>query len=293
MNFDQIKASCSYLSKIGKVGSFSLFVLFGNSYLAAEVTRSLSLEDRVRILEQQLTSANRMRAESQFEITSLKNEVRDLLGVVEEQGYQLQQIITRQRELYRDIDNRLNEAESANDTDQTSASQVTQSQSSQPQSSQPQSSQPQSNTTNTDSTVSAHSTTPVVDASDDVQIRKIYDGIFPLVKSKRYDDAIAGYKQFIADYPNSNYVANSRYWLAQIYVVQGNTDDAEREYLIVAQEHSTSSKAVEAWLKLGKLYERLGQSEKAVNAYNQVVTQYGDSTAAQMAVDRLQALKSR
>ena len=175
----------------------------------------------------------------------------------------------------------MNEAESANDT-------------------QSQDSQPQSNTSKTDSvttdsntsTVVDNSTTPVVDAADDAQIRNIYDGIFPLVKNKRYDDAIAGYKQFIADYPNSNYVANSRYWLAQIYVVQGKTADAEREYLIVAQEHSTSSKAVEAWLKLGKLYERLGQPEKAVNAYNQVVTQYGGSTAAQMAVDRLQALKS-
>jgi len=87
-------------------------------------------------------------------------------------------------------------------------------------------------------------------------------------------------------------VANSRYWLAQIYMVQGNTTDAEREYLIVAEQHTTSTKAVEAWLKLGKLYEGLGQSDKAVNAYNQVITQYADSTAAQMAVDRLQALKS-
>jgi tol-pal system protein YbgF len=285
MNFDQIKAFCHSLSKTGKVGSFLIFVLFANSYSAAEVARSLSLEDRVRILDQQLASANRMRAESQFEITSLKNEVRDLVGTVEEQGYQLQQIITRQRELYRDIDNRLNEAESVNDSGQTSAPQSTQSQNT---AARVTSVTPDSNT----STVITNATTPVVDAADDDQIRKIYDAIFPLVKSKLYDDAIVGYKQFIADYPNSNYVANSRYWLAQIYVVQGKTDDAESEYLIVAQDHSTSSKAVEAWLKLGKLYERLGQSEKAVKAYNQVVTQYSDSNAAQMAVDRLQALKS-
>jgi len=285
MKLHQIKAFYCYLSKMAKVGSFFLLVLFSVNYSAAEVTRSLSLEDRVRILEQQLASANRMRAESQFEITSLKNEVRDLLGVVEEQGYQLKQIVTRQRELYRDIDNRLNEAESTKDTDQSSTSKVTQTQ--------------DTSTSNydviTDPNSSSNSDSvadnTITDA-DDAQIRKIYDSIFPLVKSKRYDDAIAGYKQFIADYPASNYVANSRYWLAQIYVVQGKTADAEREYLIVAKEHTTSTKAVEAWLKLGKLYERLGQPEKAVNAYNQVVTQYGDSTAAQMAVDRLQAMKS-
>ncbi|MCP3674929.1 MAG: tol-pal system protein YbgF [Gammaproteobacteria bacterium] len=286
MIFELIKASRS----VFKTGSFLFALIFLSSVIsAAEVTRSLSLEDRVRILEQQLSSANRMRAESQFEITNLQNEVRALRGLVEEQGYQLQQIITRQREFYRDIDQRMGQInnsdtpvnvtvpkETISDNQNSSISDVV------------INDKPVAiSESNEDLVVTT--TVPIV---DDTQIRAEYDQIFPLVRGKRYDDAIAGYQQFIAKYPDSIFVANSRYWLAQIYSVQGRTDESEREYLNVAQQYATSPKAPDAWLKLGKLYETKGESDKALNAYNHVVTEYSTSTAAQMAVNRLQALKS-
>jgi len=291
MMLNQYKAFRSVI----RTGSFFLtLIFFGVTTSAAEVTRSLSLEDRIRILEQQLSSANRMRAESQFEITNLKNEVRELRGLVEEQGYQLQQIITRQREFYRDIDQRLGQA-----TTNTATSATTQTQNNVPATiPQEQNTAPIINNSGSvvasslpDSTIEPD--TSSTDSSvDDAQVRGIYDKIFPLVRSKRYDDAIAGYQHFIAQYPDSIYVANSRYWLAQIYSVQGRADEAEREYLSVAQQYASSAKAPDAWLKLGQLYERKGENDKALNAYNQVVTEYANSTAAQMAVNRLQSLKS-
>ncbi|MCP4272521.1 MAG: tol-pal system protein YbgF [Gammaproteobacteria bacterium] len=265
--------------------SFFLFLFFLSSVLsAAEVTRSLSMEDKVRILEQQLAAANRMRAESQFEITNLKNEIRELRGIVEEQGYQLQQIVNRQRELYRDIDNRL--AEQSNNEVATGQKP--------PVADTSLSSQQTTTASNLGvKPTTAPLTTPTEPVVvDNNQIRSEYDQIFPLVRTKRYDDAIAGYQQFIANYPDSIYVANSKYWLAQIYSVQRRTDEAEREYLSVAQQYPDSSKASDAWLKLGQLYESQNQSEKALNAYNQVVTQYSNSTAAQIAINRLQALKA-
>lgn len=277
MAFDPIIAFRSFI----RAGSFFLTLIFLSSTIsAAEVTRSLSLEDRVRILEEQLTASNRLRAESQFEITNLKKENRELRGKVEEQGYQLQQIVNRQRELYRDIDNRMSQVTNP-DTG-----------SSNPGTSDLSTSNPNYNSTKVDPATTNTESVSLAEISDDVQIRNAYDQIFPLVRNKRYDEAIAGYQQFIAMYPNSIYVANAKYWLAQIYSVQSRTEEAEREYLSVAQQYSSSSKAADAWLKLGQLYENQNKPEKALNAYNQVVTQYADSTAAQMAVNRLQALKS-
>jgi len=264
--------------------SFFLFLFFLSSILsAAEVTRSLSVEDKVRILEQQLAAANRMRAETQFEITNLKNEVRELRGIVEEQGYQLQQIVNRQRELYRDIDSRLAEQSNKETVTAQQHPVIT---------ANPGNDQNATNTIDSNPTTAPLTTTTKPQVVDNNQIRTEYDEIFPLVRSKRYDDAIAGYQQFIANYPDSIYVANSKYWLAQIYSVQRRTDEAEREYLSVAQQYPDSSKASDAWLKLGQLYESQNQSEKALNAYNQVVTQYSSSTAAQIAINRLQALKA-
>ena len=279
---DSNKASFSFL----RAGSFFFMLLIVPTVLsAAEVTRSLSLEDRVRILEQQLSTANRMRAESQFEITNLKNEIRNLNGLVEEQGYQLEQIINRQRELYRDIDNRLAQnSDNKSTVDDTSSSSN--------DAANGNTSFDSSETTDEitgDSAIETDSQPIIVDES---QIRDSYDKIFPLVRSKRYDDAIKGYQQFIAEYPDSILVANSRYWLAQIYNLQGRTDEAERQYLNVAQQFPSSAKAADAWYKLGQLYANQDQKDKAINAFNQVVTQYGDTTSAQMAVSRLQDLKS-
>ena len=253
---------------------------------AAEVTRSLSLEDRIRILEQQLSTANRMRAESQFEITNLKNEIRSLNGLVEEQGYQLEQIVNRQRELYRDIDSRLGQRTS-NGTPVEGVSKTTDDSVNTEKQSYDYSDS--TNAANNDIAAESNSQPIVI---DEAQIRARYDKIFPLVRGKRYDDAINGYQQFIAEYPDSLLVSNSRYWLAQIYSVQGRTDEAEREYLNVAQQFPTSTKAADAWYKVGQLYDAQNQTDKAINAFNQVVTQYGDTTSAQMAVSRLQDLKS-
>ena len=285
MKIEVIKAYCSFVRAIG----FFFALLFLSLPLSAtEVTRSVSLEDRVRILEQQLSTANRMRAESQFEVNTLKNEIRSLRGLVEEQGYQLQQIVNRQRELYRDIENRMSQSTSnASAKEDSATAAVIQSPDVDPNSNDSSSATIVNDTDSSNSAISTQS-----EFVDDSEIRGIYDKIFPLVRSKRYDDAIAGYQQFIAKYPDSIFVANSRYWLAQIYSVQGRTGEAEREYLNVAQQYGKSAKAPDAWLKLGQLYEAKGQNDKALDAYNQVVTLYASSTAAQMAVSRLQSLKT-
>ncbi|RLA02192.1 MAG: tol-pal system protein YbgF [Gammaproteobacteria bacterium] len=277
------KASRSF-SGMGSL--FLLLTFLSTPMWAAEVTRSLSLEDRVRLLEQQLSSANRMRAESQFEITALKNEVRTLRGQVEEQGYQLQQIVNRQRELYRSMaDNNSQPTPPATTTGSTGNSSNLVGTSTGPTNTpSPEQQTPANN-------VKSPAVNTVTEVND-AEVRAAYDKIFPLVRSKRYDDAIAGYQRFIAQYPDSIYVANSRYWLAQIYSVQGRSEEAEREYLNVAQQFPTSAKAADSWLKLGKLYEAQGQTGQAIDAYNQVVTAYSSSTAAQMAINRLQVLKS-
>ena len=294
-----MKVSSSFSKRIIRGALIFVLGISFNVTGATEVTRSLSLEDRVKLLEQQLAAANRLRAEAQFEINALKNEVRDLRGQVEEQGYQLEQIITRQRELYRDIDARLNSGTVPDNTNSGSTS-LSSPSVSQPQvvDQQPLNTLPDSstNTTGQDAVTQGAadqtpgSATPLPAAGDDGRVE--YSKIFPLVRSRRFDEAVTSYQQFIESYPNSPYVADSRYWLAQIYVVQNRVEEAEQEYLTVAEQYPQQEKASLAWLKLGNLYEKQGQTDKAQNAYNRVVTLYPDSSAAQMASTALQSLNS-
>lgn len=265
------RAICLWLILLGLPGSGLL--------AQAEVKRSVavSLEDKVDKLEKQLATANRMRGEFQFQITNLQNEIRDLRGINEEQSYQIEQLTKRQRDLFRELDAiKLGETTINTNNDVTTNQRVAD-----------QTREPQPPLT-TD-TGGVTQPLPQENASDE-DIRKAYDSIFPLVRNKQFDEAIARYQQFINNYPTSDYVPNARYWLAQIYSVQGNSTEAEREYRIVAEEYPQSSKAADAFLKLGQLYEGIRDYEQAKAMYERILSDYAGTNTARFAQQRLDNL---
>ena len=238
---------------------------------AAEVRRASSVEDKVEQLEKQLQTANRMRAEFQFQITNLQKEVRDLRGIVEEQAYLIEQITGRQRDIFRDLDGMRNQTPAAETPPPVS---------------------PTTPATSGGSITSTPTETPAASSAvSDADIRAQYDAIFPLVRAKRFDEAIIEYQKFISAYPNSSFVSSARYWLGQIYNVQSRTDEAEREYLLVIQEVD-APKASDALLKLGELYEKRGQTDQALQYYQQLVQLYPDSNPARFAQARLDTLSN-
>lgn len=239
---------------------------------AAEVRRASSVEDKVEQLEKQLQTANRMRAEFQFQITNLQKEVRDLRGLVEEQAYLIQQITGRQRDIFRDLDGLRNQSPAA----AGSTPPVTPS--------TPVETGGSATTTPTETPVASSTVT-------DADIRAQYDAIFPMVRAKRFDEAIVEYQKFIAAYPDSQFISSARYWLGQIYNVQGRTDEAEREYLLVIQEID-APKTPDALLKLGELFEKRGQTDQAIQYYEQLVQQFADSNSARFAQARLDTLSN-
>ena len=225
----------------------ALFMLPSSVLAQAEVRRSSSVDDKVEQLERQLQTANRARGEFQFQLTNLQKEIRDLRGIIEEQAYKIEQMTNRQRAIYAELDSFRN-AKSSNSSAIDSQISV-----------------PDSTQAVTDNQVVSQVPTqkPVDPIVSETDIRAQYDAIFPMVRAKRYDEAIVEYQKFLAAYPDSKFVSNARYWLAQIYNVQGRTDEAEREYLIVSQQYPDASKASDALLKLGELYEKRGQLDQA------------------------------
>lgn len=237
---------------------------------AAEVRRASSVEDKVEQLEKQLQTANRMRAEFQFQITNLQKEVRDLRGLVEEQAYLIEQITGRQRDIFRDLDGLRSQTPSpAGSTPPVTPSTPVE--------------------TGGNTTTTPTETPTAVTTVSDTEIRAEYDAIFAMVRATKYDEAIVEYQKFIAAYPDSSLISSARYWLAQIYNVQGRTDEAERVYLLVIQEID-APRAPDSLLKLGELYEKRGQIDKAVQNYQQLVQTYPDSDPARFAKSRLEGL---
>jgi tol-pal system protein YbgF len=111
------------------------------------------------------------------------------------------------------------------------------------------------------------------------------------LKSKDYDKAISAFTAFVANYPKSTLVANSYYWLGQLYYKKQQFKNAQQSFAEVVNNFSKSAKRSDAILKIGVIDETLGDVPSAKKAYNKVLKEYPNSSPAELAAKRLKELR--
>ncbi len=247
---------------------------------AAEVVRSLSLDERVERLEQQKESRSQILAGLQFKINDMQEEIRNLLGTQEENNYRLTQLTERQREIYKDVDSRLTEARQQLQNFLTNNSL-----------SKSASSSGNSHTFNAQRNKRvARAATKGSQRATSSEESNSYEKIFPLVREKKYVKAIAAYQSFIASYPDGVYAVNAHYWLGQVHFVQGQLDEASQQFTLVKDKFPQSRKAPDALLKLAIIFKTQGENEKAKGMFKTIIKDYPGSSTARLAIRRLREL---
>ncbi|MBU2972407.1 tol-pal system protein YbgF [Pseudoalteromonas sp. C2R02] len=214
---------------------------------------SSKVESRLSALENMIKTRNLLQVELQQQIEVLQDEVNQLRGTTEEQGYKIEKMLQRQRELYQEIEDRVSEAYA----------------------------QP--------APVVAESTnTPAVSISNDLSENEAYDRAVQLImKDKRYDQAVPEFQAFLTSFPESVYVPNAHYWLGQLLMMKSDTTQAQTHFESVVTGYPDSNKRADAMLKLGTVYQKLNLIVKAKQILQDLISQYPDSTAAKLATDRL------
>ncbi|MCL1115598.1 MULTISPECIES: tol-pal system protein YbgF [Shewanella] len=217
-----------------------------------------SYEDRIAKLERIIKAKQQGEFEMQRRMDALQNEVLDLRGITEQQNYQMNQILQRQRQLYEEI---------ANLTAKSSTSTV------------PAEAQ------HTDPAVVAAASTTLGETAS-------YEAAVNLVlKDRKYDDAIPAFRDFIKQYPDSSYAANANYWLGQLLYNKGDYSAAKQAFSTVVSKFSDSNKRGDSLVKLGMIAEKENDSAGARALYNKVLSEYADSASARLAQQQLAALK--
>lgn len=225
---------------------------------------SAALMEQLTTLSRKLDSRNKAQVNIQRQLDQLQSEVNELRGVTELHTHQLGQVLERQRELYQEIDRRINEVlETASKTAAIS-----------------QNTQPVETTPSTDTSY-----------SDNLTENEAYDRALNLVlKDKRYKQAILEFKAFNKNFPSSSYASNAHYWLGQLLFNQGELDQAKQEFTVVVNQHKDSSKRPDALLKLAMVAQKKNDVKGAVVIYQQLLKEYPDSTAAKLGKPRLDNL---
>jgi len=223
-------------------------------------------------------------------VDQLADEISQLNGAIEQQGYDIDGIKKRQRELYLDIDRRLRDLESGTAARAPAGSiSVPQIETTTPPaaaSSQPPAGAPASSSAQT--TTPAVSPTPSVTQSVE---KAAYQAAFDTLKEGRYKKAKSELKTFLTRYPNSSYAGNAQYWLAEAHYVTRNFDQGIVEFKQVLDKYPGSNKVPDAMLKLGYTFYELKQFPQAKTILSDLRQKFPNETASRLAAKRLDRIR--
>jgi tol-pal system protein YbgF len=127
---------------------------------------------------------------------------------------------------------------------------------------------------------------PVPSGSD----RDNYNAAFELLKEQRYEPAASAFKQFLVTFPDSGLADNAQYWLAESHYVTQQFEKALLAFEIVISKYADSRKVPDALLKMGYCNYELKRWDAAKEALSRVQSDYPETTAARLAGQRLQRM---
>lgn len=244
-----------------------------------------SVADRLARLERVVNSDTLVQLLDRVE--RLQSEVQALRGELEVQTHTLSQIKQRQRELYLDVDRRLNTVERGAVAPRDPG--TSQAAAAAPDPTETTPAQPAVGTTQP--TVEG---TPEPSASlniDPIKEQDSYQSAFNMLKAGRYDQAVTQFSSFLAEYPKGRFADNAQYWLGEAYYVTRQFEAAMQEFKRLIDVHPNSPKLTHALLKLGYIHDEMGECKEAQQVLTDLVTRYPQTTAARLGRERLQRIR--
>lgn len=254
---------------------FTLILAAALAAAPAVQARDGDLDQRVQRLEQLMQSRGLMEMLTRLE--QLQREVQELRGQVEVQGHTLEQLKKRQRDLYMDVDRRLQQLESGAPAAGAAGGIGAPDQPPQPSAA----SQP-------GETGDADAVT--ADAAVGADQRQQYQQALDILREGRYMQAAEAFSGFLQAHPDSAYAANAQYWLAESYYVTRQFPRALEEFRQVVETYSDSNKVADARLKIGFIHYEMEDWQAARQALETVIEDYPGTTAARLAEERLARL---
>jgi tol-pal system protein YbgF len=221
--------------------------------LDALEAEAANVDERIAQIERVL--ANQSLLELLGQVETLQQEVRALRAEVEELRHDLDGARERQRDLYVDLDRRLQTLES----------------------------------TGVSSAPASTGDTPDAGTPAAAQVtdRESYQAAYELLRQGRYQEAADGFSAFLGTYLDSPLRDNAQYWLGEVHYVTRNFEVAAEMFQIVLAQYPGSRKTPDALLKLGFTQYELQQWDAAKASLMRVVTEFPDAAAARLAQQRL------
>jgi tol-pal system protein YbgF len=136
---------------------------------------------------------------------------------------------------------------------------------------------------------------PVQAASEAVKVdpaeKKAYDDAYSLYSKKMYKEAIASFKSFTAKYPSSSLGDNAFFWLGESYFGAKEYEQAILAYQEVIKKYPNGNKVPNAMLHQAFAFSEIKDSVSAKVLLRRLIEKYPTSSEASIAKRKLQTIK--
>jgi tol-pal system protein YbgF len=120
-----------------------------------------------------------------------------------------------------------------------------------------------------------------------VEEETAYLAAFDELKNGKYDNAIKGFQSMLSKWPSGRYSDNAYYWMGEAQYVKRDYRSAVTSFQTLLQRFPTSAKAPDATLKVGLTQLELKQEAEGRATLQRVIQTYPNSNAAKLAQQRL------
>jgi tol-pal system protein YbgF len=242
---------------LGAIGTVLLSGCMTTPEQDPTVQKLTELDGRLLRIERVMT--NQSLLDQSQRVDSIQNELRAIRGSIEEMQHNLTTTQKQQREMYEDLNKRMQALEGNPSAAGPTAS------------------------------VAGPVAGGAAAAQDD---RAAYQAAFELLKDGKYADAIQALKRFQTTYPTSQLLDNAQYWLGEAYYVTKDYPSSLAAFKQVVEKYPESRKVPDALLKIGYCEYELKNWSQAKTALNRVTREFGDTSSAKLAAQRLAKIES-
>jgi len=231
-----------------------------------------TLEARLSRLESLVQSQGMVDLLSQLD--ALKGDVAKLRGQMEVQTHEIEGTQKRQKDFYVDLDTRVRRLESAGPVVVPSPATA-----------------PVTGATSKKGAAAATPAPVPGNVADPALEGSAYETALGQFKVGNYQGAIAGFQEFLKNYPNGNLASSAQYWIGNAYFALRDFRASISAQQKLLSQYPNSQKVPDAMLNIASSQQELGDSASARKTLEELVTQYPISPAAELAQKRLGNLK--
>lgn len=94
--------------------------------------------------------------------------------------------------------------------------------------------------------------------------KKLYTNARSLLVTDQYNQSIDLFLNYLATYPDNNYVPDATYWLAKAYAAKGDRHNAEKVFDEFQQSHPSHHKYANSLYELATIYYEAKDYDKAL-----------------------------